>query len=128
TDGNIIAAIITSHTPRNHANVPRSVHGPPSMPFIQRAVSHQPTAASRNSSTTSPTRVRAAAHAGPGPARTGAAAACAEAVTDSGGPGELGRRQAGLALVRDAEGVDVRTLGPGDPQVPPGRAAHAVPP
>jgi hypothetical protein len=61
TDGNIIAAIITTHTPRNQANVPSAVHGPPSMSCICPAVHHQPIAASTNSSATSTIRVRAAA-------------------------------------------------------------------
>ena len=33
TDGNIIAAIITTQTPRNQPSVPRPVHGPSSMPL-----------------------------------------------------------------------------------------------
>ena len=49
TDGNIIAAIITTHTPRNHAAVPSEVQGPPSIPFISCAVHHHPTAASAKS-------------------------------------------------------------------------------
>ena len=35
TDGNIIAAIITTHTPRNQPSVPSAVHGPSSMPRIR---------------------------------------------------------------------------------------------
>ncbi len=33
-DGNIIAAIITTHTPRKKPTVPGSVPGPASMPLI----------------------------------------------------------------------------------------------
>src|SRR6476660_6100340 len=43
TDGNIIAAIITTQTPRNQPNAPREVQGPSSMPCIWPAVHHQPT-------------------------------------------------------------------------------------
>ena len=46
SDGNIIAAIITTHTPRNQPSVPSAVHGPSSMPRIRSAVDHHPTAAS----------------------------------------------------------------------------------
>ena len=42
TDGNIIAAIITTQTPRNQPNVPRPVQGPSSMPRICPTVHHQP--------------------------------------------------------------------------------------
>ena len=42
TDGNIIAAIITTQTPRNQPKVPRAVQGPSSMPRIWSAVHHQP--------------------------------------------------------------------------------------
>ena len=34
TDGNIIAAIMTTQTPRNHPKLPRPVQGPLSMPRI----------------------------------------------------------------------------------------------
>ena len=47
TDGNIIAAIITTQTPRNQPNVPRPVHGPSSMPRIWSTVHHQPSAGER---------------------------------------------------------------------------------
>jgi hypothetical protein len=63
TDGNIIAAIITIQTPRNHPSVPRPVHGPASMPRICPAVHHQPMPASRKRTATSPRRTRAAAKA-----------------------------------------------------------------
>src|SRR5256885_12151194 len=53
TDGNIIAAIITTHTPRNQPSVPRSVHGPPSMLRIWPSVHHQPTPATAKSKATS---------------------------------------------------------------------------
>src|SRR3954469_13445585 len=42
TDGNIIAAIITIHTPTNQPSVPRPDHGPSSMPCIRSAVHAQP--------------------------------------------------------------------------------------
>src|SRR6185312_4132604 len=60
TDGNIIAAIITIQTERNQPKVPRPVQGPLSIPCIWSAVHHQPAAASANSTTTSPRRVRTA--------------------------------------------------------------------
>ncbi len=68
SDGNIIAAIITTHTPRNQPSVPRAVHGPSSMPSIRSTVHHQPIAARTNSSATSHSRARAATIAGAGPA------------------------------------------------------------
>src|SRR5262245_46480812 len=34
TDGNIMAVIITTQTPRNQPSVPKAVHGPASMPLI----------------------------------------------------------------------------------------------
>src|ERR1051325_9256631 len=92
TDGNIIAAIITTHTPRNQANVPRSVHGPTSMLRIWSTVHHQPQPAITKSNATSPTRARAAAKAGPRPSPAGARSSI-EAIKRSGGPGELGRRE-----------------------------------
>src|SRR4051812_17726777 len=67
TDGNIIAAIITTQTPRNQPSVPRPLHGPSSMPRIWPAVHHQPTPASANRTATSPRRARTAARAGAGP-------------------------------------------------------------
>jgi hypothetical protein len=54
TDGNIIAAIMTTQTPRNHPKVPRPVHGPLSMPRICPAVHHQPAPASAKRRSTSP--------------------------------------------------------------------------
>src|SRR4051794_7175014 len=69
TDGNIIAAIITTQTPRNQPTLPRPVHGPASMPRISRAAHAQPTPATTKSPATSPSRARAAAYTGPRPAR-----------------------------------------------------------
>ena len=46
SDGNIIAAIITTQTPRNQPSVPSAVQGPSSMPCIRSTVHHQPIAAS----------------------------------------------------------------------------------
>src|SRR4051812_12285762 len=54
TEGNIIAAIITIHTPRNQPKVPRALQGPVSMPRISPAVHHQPTAASAKRAATIP--------------------------------------------------------------------------
>src|SRR6202012_1137364 len=59
-EGNIIAAIITNHTPQNQPSVPRSVPGPASIPAICLAVSHQAAAASASSSNTRPRRERTA--------------------------------------------------------------------
>ena len=61
TDGNIIAAIITTQTPRNQPNVPRLLHGPSSMPRICPTVHHQPAAASAKRTATRPSWVRVAA-------------------------------------------------------------------
>src|SRR5881396_1889732 len=70
TDGNIIAAIITTQTPTNQPSVPRSVPGPPSIPRMRPAVDHQATAASANSNPTSAHRARAAPNAGARPLLT----------------------------------------------------------
>src|SRR3712207_4132465 len=67
TDGNIIAAIITTQSPRNQPSAPRPVHGPSSMPRIRSALHHQPTAASTNSAATRASRTRTAAKAGARP-------------------------------------------------------------
>src|SRR5215207_699387 len=109
TDGSIIAAIITAHAPRNQPSVPSPVHGPLSMPRIRSPVDHQPMPASAKSAATSASRARTATNAGarPAPPR---ARCCAEAITGSSGPGELGRRESGLALVLDPERVDPRAL------------------
>src|SRR3954466_5988565 len=103
TDGNIIAAIITTQMPRNQPSVPRPVHGPSSIPCIWRTVHHQPTAARANRTATSPSRTRTAAKAGGSPA-----GAWTGALIGSRGPGELRGGQAGLPLVADAEGIDPR--------------------
>src|SRR2546425_1756931 len=116
TDGNIIAAIITTHTPRNQPSVPRSVHGPLSIPRMRSTVHSHPMPASKKSKATSPSRARAAAKArerSPRP-RT---CSCADAIKRSGGPGELGGREAGLSLVLDPESVDARARRLGDRQV-----------
>ena len=44
-DGNIIAAIITTHTPMKNPSVPGSVPGPASMPLIWSLVTAQAIAA-----------------------------------------------------------------------------------
>src|SRR3954468_5880189 len=101
TDGNIIAAIITTHTPRNQLNAPRFVHGPSSIPSIRPTVHHQPIPARPSSKPMSASRVLAAAKATAPPPRPRPPArdSSAEALNRSGSPGELGRRQARLALV-----------------------------
>src|SRR3954449_5946873 len=124
TDGNIIAAIITTQTPRNQASAPRPVHGPSSMPCISPTVHHHPTAARANSSATRPSRTRTAAKAGPSPCPAGRT--CASVLTGSRSPGELRDGQPGLPLVADAEGVDPRALGLGHRQVRGDRVEHAV--
>ncbi len=105
TDGNIIAAIITTQTARNQPSVPRPVHGPSSMPRIWSTVHHQPAAASAKSSGDHPepgacggerrgeTSVPGTASA---PVRSRAQAAQENSDFD----------KPGLALVGDAEGVD----------------------
>src|SRR3954451_1996731 len=109
TDGNIIAAIITIHTPTNQPRVPRPDQGPSSIPSICPTVHHQPMAASAMSRAMRPSRARAAAKAGASPPAPGARS-CAAVATSSGGPGELGRREPGLALVLDAKGADLGAL------------------
>ena len=61
TDGNIIAAIITSQMPRNQPSVPKSVPGPLSIPRIRSTVNHHARTASTSRSAMRPSRVRAAA-------------------------------------------------------------------
>jgi hypothetical protein len=56
TDGSIMAAIITTHAPRNQPNVPSAVQGPSSMPRIRASVDHQATAASANRTATAEQR------------------------------------------------------------------------
>src|SRR3954469_19944552 len=82
-DGSIIAAIITTHTPRNQPSAPSAVPGPASMPAIRSAVDHHATAASaappaRPAPPPPPPRAPAAEHpgggargAGGGPANAG---------------------------------------------------------
>src|SRR6188472_3434482 len=123
TDGNIIAAIITIQTPANHASVPRSVHGPPSMSCISSAVHSHPTAARPKRRATSPSRTRAAANAGARPLLP-AACSCVDAINGSGGPRE-GCRQPRLPFVLDAEGADLRPRGLGSGQLRAGGVEHA---
>src|SRR6266550_1966831 len=104
TDGNIIAAIITTQTPRNQLSVPRPVQGPLSIPRIWSSVHHQLLPAKAKSRTTRPSRARAAAKAGARPLP--GARSCAGAITCSSRPGEFGGRQTCLAFVLDPEGVD----------------------
>lgn len=63
SEGNIIAAIITTHTPKNHPSAPRSVLGPPSIPAIRSTVDHHAAPARASSRTTRPTPERTAATA-----------------------------------------------------------------
>src|SRR5262245_2451438 len=121
TDGSIMAAIITTQAARNQPSVPRPVHGPSSMPCIRSPVHSQPRAARAKSTTTSPSRERAAAKAGPAPAvgRSGAAA-----IKASGRPGEPGLRQPGLALVLDPERVDPGALRLGHGEIGAGGVKH----
>src|SRR5438309_50854 len=116
TDGNIIAAIITTQTPRNQPSLPSPVHGPLSMPRICSAVHHQPMPARVSSIATRPSRRRAAAKAGvTSPPRPGRVAI--SRTVGSGGPGEVRGRQACLALVLDAEGIDPRALSLGHREI-----------
>src|SRR3954451_19145012 len=121
TDGNIIAAIITSHTPRNQPRAPSAVPGPSSIPAMRSAVDHHATAASANSSAISPSRARAAAKAGasPRPRMTSPAA------LTSGGPGEVRRGERRLALVLDPERADAGARGARDRQLRAGRVEDA---
>ena len=63
TDGNIIAAIITTQIPTNQPSVPRSVPGLAPIPDIARTVDHHATAASAIRNATRASRARAAAMA-----------------------------------------------------------------
>src|SRR4051794_18118 len=125
TEGNIIAAIITTQTPTNQPRSPRSVPGPASMPAMRSAVDHQPTPPSARSTATSPSRARTATNAGLSPSRSAREATAGSALT-SRGPGELRIRQTRLAFVLDAECVDSRALGFSHRQVRPHRMEHAV--
>src|SRR3954451_17171775 len=105
TDGNIIAAIITTQTPRNQPSAPSAVPGPSSIPLIRSAVDHQATAPRANRRATSPSRARTAPNAAARPSRSFTADATPTALI-SGGPGEARLRERRFALVRDAELVD----------------------
>src|SRR6516225_9863945 len=72
----------------------------------------------------SPRRTRAAANAGPRPA-VSAEPSWVEKLTRLGGPGELRLREAVLAFVLDAEGVDPRALRLCDDELRPKRVVHA---
>src|SRR5215210_7544724 len=120
TDGNIIAAIITIQTPRNQPSAPSCVPGPSSIPAMRSAVDHHATAASASRRAISPSRARAAANAGARPrppARPASAARGEPAALTSRRPGEVRRRERGLALVLDPEGADVRAGRLGDRQL-----------
>src|SRR6478735_2527900 len=124
TDGNIIAAIMTTQTPRNQPNVTRPVQGPLSIPRICPAVHHQPTPASRKRTATRPSCARVAAKAGRSPVPAVGGAGCVP-VMRSGGPREVRRREAGLPLVLDAERADPRPLRLGHRQVRTRGVEHA---
>src|SRR3954470_13593082 len=64
TEGNIIAAIITTQSRTNQPKPLRAVQGPASIPRICPAAHHQPAAATRNSAMTRPSRSLTAANAG----------------------------------------------------------------
>src|SRR3954468_11610515 len=113
TDGNIIAAIITTPTPRNQPNAPSSVPGPASIPPMRSAVDHHPIAARAKSAAIRPSRPRAALSAGASPAPCPPAAGSALAL-NSGGPRERRGREARFALVLDPERVDARARRLGD--------------
>src|SRR2546423_7663603 len=127
TDGNIIAAIITTHTPMNQPGVPSLVQGPLSIPRIRSSVHHHPIPARTKSRDTSPSRARAGAKASarPMPARGCLSAASSKR---SGGPGKLSGRKSCLPLVLDAECVDARACRLGDRQVRRDRVEHALEP
>src|SRR3954469_2435675 len=108
TDGNIIAAIITTHTPRNQPARPRLVHGPLSMTRISSTVHHQPTAARPKSKPLKTSRCRGAT------------------TKRYGNPGRLSRREHGLPLVLDPEGAYARARRLGDRQVRSNRVEHAL--
>src|SRR6266550_358925 len=122
TDGNIIAAIITTQTPRNQPSVPRPVQGPLSIPRIWPSVHHQPLPARAKSTVTRPSRARAAPKCGARPVP--GARSCAGAITCSNRPRELGGRETCFALVLDPEGVDSRAGRLRDRQVRRHRMEH----
>src|SRR6201989_672414 len=127
TDGNIIAAIITTQVARNQPSVPSPVHGPSSMPRIRSIVHHQPRPAITKRLAPRPIRARAAVRAGASPA-VAVPRSCAygaEDITRSGGPRELCRREPCLAFVLDPEAVDPRALGLGHREVGGHGVEHA---
>src|SRR4051794_31008406 len=127
TDGSIIAAIITTHTPTNQPSVPRPVQDPSSMPFIWSLVHHQLRVASVSNSAMRASRARVAASAGARPALAEARSGVATIIA-SGGPRELGGREPRLPLVLDAEGIDLRALRLRHRQIGPGGVEHVLEP
>src|SRR5438445_11381071 len=107
TEGNIIAAIITTQTSRNQLRLPRLVQGPASMPRICLAIHHQPTTAIARSSATKPSRTLAATNVARTSTPSATRVVIATAVTSC-RPGELRCRKPRLALVIDPERVDTR--------------------
>src|SRR4051794_28521834 len=114
TDGNIIAAIITTQTTMKNPSVPGSVPGPASMPSIRPAVTVQATTASASSKHASTASARAIRPRG---ARA----------TNSARPGER-RRERRLARVveRQPERGDLAPLRARDRQGRTGRMEHAL--
>src|SRR5262245_25947874 len=94
------------------------------MTCMRYAVHHQPAAASAKSTATSPSRTRTAAKAGARLPR--GRRSWALTITCSGGPGELGRREPGLALVLDPERVDPGALRLGNREIRRDRMARAL--
>src|SRR4051812_9316889 len=118
TDGNIIAAIITTQTPRNQPSAPSAVPGPASIPLMRWAVDHHATTASAKSSAIRPRRARVAASAGARPRWSRWSRA---KVLTSRRPREARVRERRPALVLDAERVDARPHRPRDRQLRAGR-------
>src|SRR4051794_14892182 len=127
TDGSIIAAIITTHTPTNQPSVPRPVQDPSSMPLIWSLVHHQLRVASVNNRAMRPSRARVAGSAGARPALAEARSGVATIIA-SGGPRELGGREPRLPLVLNAEGIDLRALRLRHRQIGPGGVEHVLEP
>src|SRR5687768_14962347 len=86
---------------------------------MRSTVDHQARTARTKRSATRPKRARAAARAGASPR------SCVDAITTSGGPGELGCREARPALEFDAEGIDPCMRRLRDGEVRPGGMVDA---
>src|SRR5215210_1749492 len=99
TDGNIIAAIITIHTPRNQPSAPRLVPGPSSIPRMRSAVDHHASTARPNSPAIKLRRARAAANAGLRPVSPFSRVGGEATALTSGCPREGRAGEPGLTLV-----------------------------